>query len=122
MSDREPVRLHPRQGDPFEGDALVVRASEGARVGKAVAIGVIGTLLGLGSIVIPVAHLVTTWAIPLASWAIAWAVYNARMTVREVRGHCPACDKDFQAEGGEYDEPMYVRCGGCGAPYRVGVG
>ncbi|MEZ4316002.1 MAG: hypothetical protein R3F61_00790 [Myxococcota bacterium] len=117
----ETVTLKARDGAVVEGQAEVSRFSNGQRLSKALPVGIGGTLLGLGTIVIPGLHLVSTWAIPLLSWGIAWYFFNKRGSLGTVSAMCPSCGKPMQAEGGAWEDPMYVRCDKCMTPFEVAV-
>ncbi|MCB9675951.1 MAG: hypothetical protein H6737_12585 [Alphaproteobacteria bacterium] len=115
----ESVSLKAREGGTGQGEADVVRFSNGQRLSKAVPIAIGGFVLGAASIVIPGVHLISTWAIPLLSLGIAWYFFGKRGSVRRVTGTCPACGEAMDAEGGDWEDPMYVRCDKCEKPIQV---
>jgi hypothetical protein len=115
----ERITLTPRQGQPVAAEADVRRPSESGRVAKAAAWGLGGLVLGGLSIFIPIAHFVTTWAIPLAGFGMAWWTMSVRAYVERVRGECPSCGKAFDVEGGPMDDPMWVRCPHCKLPLQL---
>lgn len=115
----EPVRLHTRDKRTVDASAEVVRADEGRRIAKAGAIFAAGLVAGLASIVVPVVHLVSTWALPLLGAAGAYFVYNQRVVIGRVRGTCPLCEAPLDAEGGALEDPMWIRCQACQGPLRL---
>lgn len=116
---REPVTVEDRHHEQAEGTAEVVRFNTAQRLTRAVPVAVIGTIVGLGTIVIPGLHLVSTWAIPLLSIGIAAYLYQRRGTVDRVQGSCPSCSAALDADGGAWEDPMWVRCKSCEAPLQV---
>jgi hypothetical protein len=116
---KEEVTLAARDGATTAGTAVVERFASGQRMTKAVAIGVGGTILGLCTIVIPGVHFISTWAIPLLSIGIAFYFYNKLGSIGAVAGECPACGAPVAAEGGPWEDPMWVRCSACNAPVEV---
>ena len=116
---KEDITLEDREGQSAGATALVDRYSSGARLGKGVGIAVGGLVLGAATIVIPGVHLISTWAIPLLAFGIAWYFYNKLGAVTEVQGTCPSCGASMQSEGGAWEDPMWVRCSGCNTPLQV---
>lgn len=115
----ETVQLHTRDKRTVEAEAEIDRKPEGVRVAKAAAILAAGLVAGVASIVVPVLHLVSTWALPLLGAAGAWFVYNQRIVIGRVRGTCPLCDAALDAEGGPLEDPMWIRCQACQGPLRL---
>lgn len=116
---REEVTLATRDGKTGVGVTDVQRFSAGQRMSKAVPIAVGGTILGLCTIVIPGVHFISTWLIPLLSIGTAFYFYSKLGAIGAVTGTCPSCDKDLAAEGGAWEEPMWVRCSACNTPVEV---
>lgn len=115
----ETLTLAGRDGSRFEGEAEVTRYTGGQRLSKALPVGVGGTILGLCTIVIPGLHFVSTWLIPLLSIGTAYYLYNRRGALGEVRATCSKCGGQMMAEGGAWEDPMYVRCNHCQTPFEV---
>lgn len=116
---KEDVTLKSRDGNTSPGTAEVARYSSGQRLGKALPIAIGGTLLGAATIVIPGVHLISTWAIPLLAIGIAWYFFSKLGAVDGVQGACPACGEAMNAEGGPWEDPMWVRCNHCNQPIEV---
>jgi hypothetical protein len=112
----ETIRLRTHKNLSNSAEAEVVRISSTARFSKALSLGLGGTLLGFATILIPVAHFVTTWAIPLVSLVIAWHVYRMGPTIARIVGTCPACDATIDTAGGVDAPDLWVRCPGCEEP------
>ncbi len=115
----EEVILRARSGEHGPARAAVRRFNGGQRIGKAVPFAAGGVLLGAGSVVIPGVHLISTWALPLLGFGLAWYMYSRVGAVDAVEGDCPACGEAMRAEGGPWEEPMWVRCGRCNVPLQV---
>ena len=77
--------------------------------------------LGLGAIliVVPILHLITTWALPLGG--LLWAVHILRTeaTIREIDGTCPVCGVALRLEGGRAVFPLRESCPDCRRPLMV---
>jgi hypothetical protein len=113
------VSLEARDGSVVEGTADVVRYTDGQRLARALPIGVGGTILGLCTIVIPGLHFVSTWLIPLLSIGTAVYFYNRKGLLGDTHATCPSCGAEMVAEGGPWEDPMYVRCNHCSTPLEV---
>ena len=96
-----------------EAQAEVVRSSAGTQLGKALALAIGGTVLGAMSILIPVAHFVTTWAIPLVSIFAAWHIYKMGPHIQRIVGTCPSCEGAIDSEGGTAAPDLWIRCPHC---------
>jgi len=118
---KESIRLHTRDKRTIEAEAEVTRYSQGARIGRAAAVAVIGTGIGAATIVIPVAHLILPWLIPILSWVGAYFVYRTGAKVPEVHATCPDCDTEFRVEAGAWEDPLWIRCPECKLPLRVDI-
>lgn len=118
----EVVRLEARDGGVAEGSAEVTRYSSGQRLGKALLVGIGGTIVGICTIVIPGLHFVTTWLVPLLSIGTAIYLYGRKGAVSAVKCTCPGCSEAMEAEGGAWEDPMWVRCNHCNTPLRVVLG
>ncbi len=115
----EPVSLKARDGTVVEGTAEVTRYTDGQRLSRALPVGIGGTILGLCTIVIPGLHFVSTWLVPLLSIGTAMYLYNRKGLLGVTRATCPSCGEQMQAEGGPWEDPMYVRCNHCNTPMEV---
>lgn len=115
----EGATLTPRRGEPVPARVQVERLSDGQRLSRALPVGIGGTVLGLATIPVPGLHFVAPWLVPLLSIGAARYLYNRRATVGAVTGTCPACQGDVAANGGAWEEPMWVRCSACNAPLEL---
>jgi hypothetical protein len=117
----ETVKLHTRDKRVVEATADIRRLNGGVQAAKAMAFGFGGIFLGIGSILIPIAHFVLPWLLPIGGIIIgAWHA-SQKAIVNWVKGTCPMCGAAFQAEGGALEDPMWVRCTACAAPLRLEV-
>ena len=115
----EPVRLHTRDKRTVDGEADFVRIGGGAATVRALAFLVGGLVLGAGSIVIPVAHFVLPWLLPIVGVVAAVIAFRSRIKVPEVRVTCPECGSDAAIEAGAWEDPLWIRCPNCQLPLRV---
>lgn len=104
-----------------EGTARVVRRSAAWRAGAAAAVGLAGLVLGAASVLVPIVHLISVWAVPLLALGVGAYVWTLRLAVREIEGTCAACGAAVVHPGGEHDDPMFIRCAACGDPLEVRV-
>ena len=77
-----------------------------------------GLIIGPATIVIPIAHFVTTWAIPLLSVLIAVHMYRMGPNIKRIVGQCPVCDAAIDAAGGTAASDLWIRCEGCQEPLQ----
>ena len=112
----EDIELQTRKNLSKTVQAEVIRTSRPAKLGKALAIAVVGLVIGPATIVIPVAHFVTTWAIPLLSILIAIHVYKMGPKIERIVGACPKCDAAIDTEGGTAASDLWIRCPACHEP------
>ena len=116
----EAVSLHTRDGRVVEASAVVQRPSSGGRLAKVVGMAVGGLVLGAASIVVPVAHFVLPWALPIAGVLGAWMAWNTRAVIGEVRGVCPECSTAMVVPPyGAFEEPCWLRCPQCSTPFAL---
>lgn len=82
----------------------------------------VGGLLGaFACILIPIVHLITTWALPIAGVYLARRTLKREVLVYDIEGRCPACGKPITLAGGATNEPVWQACPECQAPLRVCV-
>lgn len=116
---REPVTIEDRDKQTAEGTADIARYGSSKRLVTALGVAIGGTVLGLCTIVIPGVHFVAPWLLPLLSIGIAFYLYGRKGVCAGVQVDCPACKASIEAEGGPWEEPMWVRCPECQAPLKV---
>ena len=90
----------------------VARYSDAARIA-------IGTLWIVGGfaggamfIVVPIVHLVSTWALPLGGILLGMRAFKRRVVLYNVAGTCPAC-----GEAVEFVRPLEKKVHGSSAAY-----
>lgn len=108
------LRTHKKKEGPARAE--IVRTSNTKRAVRSLVIGVGGTVFGLATILIPIAHFITTWAIPLLSIFIAIYTWRMGPMIQRIVGNCPACDADLDIAGGTMAPDLWVRCTGCNEP------
>ena len=81
-----------------------------------------GGLLGGGAcIIVPVLHLITTWALPLLGIVLGARAYKTEMKLYALTGPCPACNVPIQLAGGAAHE-LILSCPKCGEKLEVELG
>lgn len=115
---KETVTLRRRNGTSGPAEAEVRRTSEGMRSVQAFGIFFGCVIVGVCTIVIPVAHLILPWAIPLIGAIIAVYVYGKKGDVDSVRGVCPACETEVDLLGGPIEASMWRACPSCKEPLQ----
>lgn len=110
----EPITLSTPKKLSGPAQADVIRRHPSVRVAQALAIGIGGTVFGVFTILIPVAHFVTTWAIPLVSIFVAVHVFKMGPFLQRILGDCPACNKSIDSEkAGTLASDLWIRCPHC---------
>ncbi len=112
----ETIRLRTHKKESTEAKAEVIRTNSTARLSKALAIALGGIIIGGATVLIPVAHLITTWAIPLFSIGIAIYVYKMGPMIKLIVGQCPNCQGEISAPGGTAAPDLWIRCSHCSEP------
>ncbi len=79
-----------------------------------------GFLGGTACIIVPVLHLVTTWALPLLGIWLGLRALRIPVKVLDVRGRCPGCGEPLELFGGEPSDPR--TCPGCGRALELVLG
>ena len=118
----------PQESVNFEnasGEKRAGQASDIARYSDAVRI-TIGTLWIVGGliggtvcIVVPVVHLITTWALPLFGILMGLRAFKRRVVIYQPAGVCPSCDKPMELAGGSIDDQTWQTCPQCKAALKV---
>ena len=119
----EEIRLKTHKNQSCTAQAEISRTSSSQRLTKALAIGVGGTLFGLATIIIPVAHLITVWAIPLFSIFVALNVYRMGPKILRLVGTCPSCGAPIEETNlGNAANDLWIRCPSCNEALQPEVG
>lgn len=107
------ITLRAEDGRTAPAAATIDRYLTGARVGKAVAFFVGGFLLGGACIIVPVLHLVTTWALPLGGIVMGLRTLKIEQRMGTVNGTCPACTQRIELRGGPIKAANWRVCPEC---------
>ena len=119
---QESATLRLRDGRTAVASVAVERRSAGVRAVRAGWMAGAGLVLGVASVVVPILHLVSTWALPLAGAIGAWFAWNSATFIGAVRAACPACAADAEiAPNGALDSPHWLRCPHCQAPLELSL-
>jgi len=73
----------------------------------------------LAFIVVPVLHLLTTWALPLAGLMGAWNSLRTVSRVSHLTGRCPVCQGKLLLAGGRAIFPVRDQCEHCSRPLLI---
>lgn len=113
------LELKTETGSVRQATATIVHFSASQRFGKAALFLVGGVGLGAALIVVPILHLITTWALPLAGTIGCVNTLRTRSRLRDIDGVCPACENTLQHKGGRAVFPMRIDCPDCRRPLSI---
>ena len=114
-----PLKLQAESGAVSQAQGVWMEYSPAGRFCKAMLCLVGGVGLGAVLIVVPILHLITTWALPLVGVLGAIHILRTEATVREISGTCPACGVALHLQGGRAAFPMRESCPDCRRPLTV---
>lgn len=117
----EPIVLKRRNGESHAATADIVRPSETARVAQAAGLSLAGLIVGGFTILIPIAHFVLPWMIPLVCFFIAAYIFGKKGDVLSVSGECPKCAQAITLPGGPIEASMWRKCPSCEEPLQIVV-
>ncbi len=100
--------------------AELVRYGATSRRLRAAGLIALGFVSGTVCIIVPVLHLVTSWALPLLGIWLGLRALRIPIKVLEVRGRCPGCGEHLELCGGEPSDPR--TCPGCGRALELVLG
>ncbi len=115
------IELRAESGETAPADATIERYPEAARIGKAVAFIAGGFLLGFACIFVPVLHLITTWALPLAGIVLGRRTLKIDRAFGPITGTCPLCEKPIELRGGPIKTSNWRVCPECQKDLQVVV-
>lgn len=72
-----------------------------------------GLLGGLMFIIVPIVHLITTWALPLIGILMGVRAFKRRAVLYQITAQCPACGEAIETNGGSVDDPAWQVCPRC---------
>jgi hypothetical protein len=107
------ITLRGEDGETAPADATIDAYPEAARIGKAVGFFVGGFVLGGACIFVPVLHLITTWALPLAGIVFGLRTLKIDRAFGPITGRCPRCDKPIELRGGPIKASNWRVCPEC---------
>ncbi len=110
------LTIQTEGGDARPGSGTFTAIDDTARFGKAAAF-LLGGLAGAAVfIVVPVLHLITTWALPLVGVVACAATLGTKSTLTDITGSCPGCGADISLKGGKAVFPFRDACPDCSRP------
>jgi len=104
------------------GSADVQRRSSAQRAVRAGALVVGGLATGTICIVIPIVHLVTTWALPLLGVLLAVREMRREVVITRLEGQCPACEAMIDERDRGRDDPAVQVCPHCNRRLQIVFG
>ena len=111
------VILNAADGTSGRAVAHLERYSSTARVGKAIFFVLAGILGAAACIIVPVLHLITTWAFPLAGIVLCVKTLRTRERLVSIAGPCPSCGAPVELPGGAMTDSR--TCPSCQAVLKV---
>ena len=116
------ITLRAQDGRTATAAATIDRYPAGTRIGKAVAFFVGGLVGGTVCIIVPVLHLVTTWALPLAGIVMGLRTLKIERRLSRINGTCPACAKRSELRGGPVKAAIWRVCPECDKDLEIVLG
>ncbi len=107
------ITLRTQDGRIAAAAATIERYSEAARIGKAVGFFVGGFVMGGACIIVPVLHLITTWALPLAGIVLGLRTLKIEQKLTRINGTCPACTQRIELRDGPVKANIWRVCPEC---------
>jgi len=98
---------------------VAVRYGDAARIARGVGVMALGLALGAACVVVPVLHLITTWALPAGGLALGVYLLNTRSKVAGLRGECPACGEPGRFASASLEGTVEAVCPACFAFVQV---
>ena len=106
-------------GAVTDGSATIEHFSTPLRWVRATIFLVGGIGLGALLLVVPILHLITTWALPLAGAIACVGALRTRARLSNIQGSCPGCEAPFTHNGGRAVFPMRIDCPSCRRPISI---
>jgi hypothetical protein len=113
------LRLRVETGETAAATGVFESYATGPRVAKSLGILLAGIGAGAALVVVPILHLVTTWALPLAGILGCLRIWRTHARVHSISGACPGCQEALQLEGGRAAFPLRVDCPACHRPLFI---
>lgn len=116
---QESVIIQGPEGRQQHCEAEVIRYSTASRATYATLYVIGGLFAGTVCIVVPIAHLLTTWGFPLLGIYMAIRTLRRKIVVLPLKCECPACGERMQLTGGSAHDTEWQTCPLCNAILRV---
>ncbi len=115
MSEPTPavLTLRAQDGRTASAGAVIDRYPSGARIGTAVAFFVGGFMGAAACIIVPILHLITTWALPLAGILMGLRTLRIEHRLGRIAGTCPLCEQQIELRGGPVKASNWRVCPSC---------
>ena len=111
--------LRAETGAVTQGSATIEHFSTPLRWVRGTIFLVGGFGLGAALIVVPILHLITTWALPLAGAIACVGALRTRARLENIQGCCPGCEASFSHNGGRAVFPIRIDCPDCRRPISI---
>ena len=116
---QEAVIIENARGETSAGEAAdAAHYSDAARITIGTLYIVGGLVGGTVCILVPIVHLITTWAMPLLGIVLGVRALKRRTVFYQITGVCPSCNKPAEFNGGSIDDPKWQTCPMCGATLK----
>src|SRR5687767_7885019 len=115
---QEAITVEGPGGRKCTWTAEVLRHSQANRMTIAMLYALGGFFGATVCIVVPIAHLITTWALPVGGIFMAIRTWKREIVIVGTEGPCPNCEKPIQLSGGSATEPEWQVCPECKARLR----
>jgi hypothetical protein len=113
------LRLRLETGDTAAATGVFETYDTAPRVAKALGVLLAGVGAGAALVVVPILHLVTTWALPLAGLLACLRIWRTHARVHSISGACPGCQEPLRLEGGRAAFPLREDCPACHRPLFI---
>ena len=111
------IRVETGGASPANG--VLETYATGPRMAKALVVLMAGIGGGIALVVVPILHLVTTWALPLAGILACVSILRTGSRVHSIAGTCPGCNETLHLAGGRASFPLREDCPACRRPLFI---
>ncbi len=104
-------------GESGRATAEILRYGQGARQLRAAGFIAAGLLGAAACIIVPVLHLITTWALPALGIFLGIRALKTPLRIVEIQGPCPKCGERLELPGGQPEDAR--SCPHCNASIEL---
>jgi len=107
------LSLRAQDGRTAPAAAVIDEYPSGVRLATAVAFFAGGFMGAAACIIVPILHLVTTWALPLAGILMGLRTLRIEHRLGSITGTCPLCEQRITLRGGPVKASNWRVCPSC---------